>query len=194
MAVVSVVASVNGEDFPLQEVQGNYEESLVAPQVTSEIDVTATDDGGNSTTKSQTLYVTSTWLPPKTDWVASDYFNYIDYNRIMYNLIFLHNFAKSMYYHIEDLESMGNKRVVGDFVYASDFNAIEDNVVKINEATYQYDIGEKHTYFVNGSTPTFEDFNRIEGAILRLYQTLKAQYDALTTMPFTLGGEKGIRC
>ena len=45
----------------------------------------------------------------------------------------------------------------------------------------------------NGPTPLWNEFNRIESAVILLYKTMVSHKNALKRLDFALGGEKGIK-
>lgn len=132
------------------------------------------------------------WIEPKTDWTSSDYFNAVDYNRIIGNIKYLQDFAKELFSLINST-SLGEEKTYLSMIYAREMNNIETAIEKLNQETYNLNIEERKTYKANGSTPLWSDFNRIESAILLLYKTLNAHKNALPRLAFTLGGQKGIR-
>ena len=72
-------------------------------------------------------------------------------------------------------------------------NNIEISIDKLNFETYRLDIGDTKEYLPNTRTLNFEDLNRIESAILLLYNTMVAHKNALPRLAFALGGQKGIK-
>jgi len=133
------------------------------------------------------------WKEPKTNWVQDDYFNLVDYKRITDNLSELYFMAKQLYPALPTMAQMPVKSSFSDIIYASDMNAIENNLHLINDNTLSFDIGQKMTFSVNGSTPTFEEFNRIERAIKLLYETMQVQYKMIPRLAIILGGENRIK-
>lgn len=132
------------------------------------------------------------WIEPKTDWNAKSYFNYTDYNRIIGNIGFLKAFLDSLFYDLTNI-SLGVEKSVRSQIYAEEMNAIEDALEKLNLETYKFKIGETKDYISNGSTPNYEEFNRIESAILKIYEQMINHKESLTRLAFTLGNMKGIR-
>ena len=126
------------------------------------------------------------WIKPKTDWSKDDYFNASDFNRIKNNLVILRDIANKMYKDF-DITSLGNDKTYRDYFYADEINTIEDNFEKINELTINAGYGEKPVYRDNGYIMTFEELNRLEGAMLDLYGKLENQSDGLRRLTFNLG-------
>lgn len=138
---------------------------------------------------------TAEWITPKTDWSGSsdssgnytgDYFNYTDYNRIKNNLSFLHGLSEELYPDY-DIEDMGDDKTVSDYVYADEINTFENNLVTINENTYNTDYGTAQSYLVNGAFIDYNELNRIESAMLNIYTRLNRQYTERRRLPFRLG-------
>ena len=130
------------------------------------------------------------WSTPKTNWVSTDYFNYSDYTRIRDNMIALKEIADACYFGLPSIENMSVKNSYTDMFYASDMNRFENNLDLINTSTLNLNIGSKVTYVPNGATPSFTEFNRLEGGMKLLYETLLVQYNLLKKLAFTLGGAK----
>ena len=132
------------------------------------------------------------WETPKTNWVATDFINYTDINRIANNLVWLRNRAIEMYKRFT-ITSFTNKTGYEDFIYADEINTLEQNLAKINERTYGFNIGETRTYVANQPTLDYVELNRIEGACLKIKEYLDSQYAARRTLAFTLGSQKGFK-
>ena len=130
------------------------------------------------------------WKTPKTDWVATDYFNAEDYNRIIGNVAHLKAYLDGLFADL-NISAMGEEKTYLSLLYAREMNVIEDNISALNSGSYGFDIGDKKTYKANGSTPTFEDFNRIESAILNLYEMAQVHKANLPRLALTLG-QKGL--
>lgn len=132
------------------------------------------------------------WIEPKTDWTADDAFDYVAYNRVTGNIIYLKTFADTLFLHLTKL-SLETEKGNLSLIYARHMNAIEKGLETLNLETYGLKIGETKTYKANGKVPTYEEYNRIESATLVLYNTLTAHKNALPRLAFTLGGQKGLR-
>lgn len=132
------------------------------------------------------------WIEPKTNWVATDYFNIEDYNRIIGNIAHLKALADDLFVKLTDL-SMGEEKTYLSLIYAREMNNIESSLETLNLETYDFDIGETTEYKANSSTPLYTEFNRIESAILLLYNTMVSHKEALPRLAFTLGGQKGLK-
>ena len=126
------------------------------------------------------------WVQPKTDWSKDDYFNAVDFNRIKNNLVSLRDIANKMYKDF-DIISLGNDKIYRDYFYADEINLIEDNFEKINRLTINASYGEKPIYRDNGYIMTFEELNRLEKAMLDLYDKLVNQAEGLRHLTFNLG-------
>lgn len=114
------------------------------------------------------------WTTPKTDWKPDDFINASDFNRWVNNLIFLKELAETLYEAIKLEEIDGDKNYQSD-VFASEINAIENNLDLINKRTYNFDIGQMQTYYPNGDTIDYNEINRIEKASQRLFEAMYGQ-------------------
>ena len=115
------------------------------------------------------------WQTPKTNWKISDYFNYSDYNRIVGNLDFLKNEISDLIDSVDGYTQLETNKDYNSIFYSEEMNAIENNLEALNLTSYNLDIGEKASYTINGSTPLFSEFNRIESACLNLKARVDSQ-------------------
>ena len=135
------------------------------------------------------------WIEPKTDWDITDYFNIDDYGRIVNNIAYLKEYAKTILLKLENVEfseNIVNDKTYSSMIYASEINAIEDKLEELNLKTYTINIGEKKTYYPNEKTMNYDDLNRIETACLNIFKTISSHINEIQRFPFTLGGQKGI--
>ncbi len=139
------------------------------------------------------------WITPKTDWYGEvvdgvyvgDRFNASDYNRIKNNLSYLRELALKMYDEFT-IHSLGEDRTPVDFFYADEINKLEENLNTINSNTIKRSYGVAPTYTDNGNTMTFTELNRLESAILDLYDRLTNQSEGRRTLQFNFGMKGGI--
>lgn len=193
MSEIKVFTKVGENTYGMDNVTGDkYLRNISSPLHTSNVQVGAKDEHGNISTYNELLEIEPEWQPPKIDWMPDDYFNYFDYNRIKNNIFFLNRFMRFLFLPFE-IEDMGENKDDESMIYAREFNAIEDNLQIINQKTYRFEIEEKKIWHPNRATPTYKDFNRIESICLMLYKQAKVDYDAMQSLAFTLGGEKGIK-
>lgn len=130
------------------------------------------------------------WREPKTNWVSTDCFNAEDYNRVIGNIAYLKALAEELFLHITETP-LGEEKTYLSMIYAREMNAIEGALETLNLETYQFEVGETMEYRANGSTPLWSEFNRIEGAVFLLYNTMTAHKAALPRLDFRLGNQKG---
>lgn len=126
---------------------------------------------------------------PKTDWIADDFFELSDYERICENLVDTREFAKSFFL-VPEYEPMEKKSFGNDEIYAEDMNAIENNLELLNNYTYRLNIGYKPEYIPNGHVPTYEEYNRIEVGILVIYDAVLTQFKTAQHLPVILNGAR----
>lgn len=140
------------------------------------------------------------WTTPKTDWYGTtdadgvyigDRFNAADFNRIKNNLDFLRDLAIKLYDEFS-LVSLGQDRVPGDYFYADEINQLEENLVTLNTNTLQRNYGAAPVYNANGNTMDFTELNRLEGAILDLYDRLNNQSEGRRMFTWNFGMKGGL--
>ena len=140
------------------------------------------------------------WKQPKTDWAgkndsagnySGDYFNASDYNRIKGNIEVLRDLAQDLYLNF-GVPDMGVDKTVGDYLYADEINAMENNLDIICRSTIPSLVGKKKNYYENTATIDFAELNRIESCCLELHKNLTNQRDGgRYRLVFTLGTGRG---
>lgn len=139
------------------------------------------------------------WFTPKIDWhgetvngvYTGDRFNAVDFNRIKNNLEYLYEMAIKMYDKF-DIQSVGRDKTVKDHFYADEINALEANLVAINTNSLKRDYGTAPVYASNGNTMDFKELNRLEGAILDLYNGLTNKSEGRRMFPWNFGMKGGL--
>lgn len=130
------------------------------------------------------------WVHPKTDWKAGDFFNISDYNRIKGNLDELKGMSQDLKSSLDysTYEDMGPDKTYQDIsFYADEINRFEDNLETVCKKTYALPIGDKQVFEANVPFIGSAELNRIESAILRLYDNLKNQHEGRRMCTFMLG-------
>lgn len=139
------------------------------------------------------------WQTPKTDWYGAvdangvysgDRFNAADFNRIKNNLQELRDLAVRLYDEFS-IVSLGADKTVKDYFYADEINQLEANLNTINSKTLNLSYGSTPTYMENGNTMDFTELNRLEGAILDLYEKIKNQVEGRRTFQWNFGIKGG---
>ena len=139
------------------------------------------------------------WETPKTNWQGyvdnngnyiGDRFNASDFNRIKNNLEYLRDLAIKLYDSFS-IVSLGADKTPADYFYADEINALEENLNTINKKTLNMPYGTSPVYNANGNTMDFIELNRIEGAILDLYDKLtnKSNGRRMFTWNFGMKGD-----
>ncbi len=139
------------------------------------------------------------WETPKTDWYGEvvdgayvgDRFNATDFNRIKNNLSYLRELAIKMYEEFS-INNIGNDKIPSDFFYADEINKMEQNLDTINSKTIKRSYGTAPTYSDNGATMTFTELNRLEGAILDLYDRLTNEREGQRNLQWNFGMKGGL--
>lgn len=133
------------------------------------------------------------WTEPKTDWVAGDYFNISDYNRIKNNIAYLRELALTVYTNFP-FEDMGvDKTSYSQYPYADEFSVLENNLESLRQNTFLFDDSEAKQWYENQRTPNYEDFNRLERACLLFKEGLESQKSMKRRLSFRLGTFKAIK-
>lgn len=138
------------------------------------------------------------WVAPKTDWhgevvdgiYVGDHFNATDFNRIKNNLAYLAELALEIYESFS-IHNLGSDRTPVDYFYADEINKLEANLKTINSKTLKRSYGSPPTYVDNGNTMDFVELNRLEGAILDLYNRLTNQYEGRRMLTLNFGMKGG---
>ena len=140
------------------------------------------------------------WETPKTDWhyeldseglYVGDRFNATDFNRIKNNLEYLRELAIKMYDDFT-IHALGTDRTPNDYFYADEINQLEENLNTINYNSIKRSYGTAPSYTANGNIMDFAELNRLEGAILDLYDKLSNQNDGRRTFTWNFGTKGGI--
>lgn len=193
--IEKVTATVAEETTDLKESNSVYTGELTAPMDSGSYPVTvsAYDDSGNVTVNTSTVAEVTLWHTPKTNWKATDRFNYVDYNRIKNNLIYLHDLAQEVYKQFQ-IADMGEDITdyTGWFTAAA-FNAFESNLETINKNIFTQDYGVSQRFFDNGAFIQWQELNRIESATLQMNDLLERQKATLRKLPFRLGAFREVR-
>lgn len=138
------------------------------------------------------------WQTPKTDWHGAidsegnyigDRFNASDFNRIKNNLTYLRDLASRLYDEFS-IVSLGEDRTPADYFYADEINQLEKNLDTINNNSLKRSYGTAPVYADNGNTMDYKELNRLEGAMLDLYNKLTNQYYGRRNLTFMFGAKE----
>lgn len=133
------------------------------------------------------------WLEPKVNWMQDDRFNIEDYNRIKNNLLFLRDKVQKNIRPLE-IENMGEDLTeYTSYWDVNVFNAFEKNLDAINENAYKRDYGMRQTFYENGMFIKYDELNRIESAMVDIYEWIERQEQGQRKVPFVLGRFKEVR-
>lgn len=138
------------------------------------------------------------WSTPKTDWhggmvdgvYVGDRFNAVDFNRIKNNLAYLRELAIAMYEEFT-IHNLGTDRTPKDYFYADEINKLEENLNTINAHSIRGSYGNAPTYTDNGKTMDFKELNRLESAILDLFDKLTNQSEGRRMFQWNFGMKGG---
>lgn len=140
-----------------------------------------------------------TWVTPKTNWSGEtvggiyngDRFNAVDFNRIKNNLEYLHDLATQMYDDFS-INPLGNDKTPRDYFHADEINRMEENLNIINDNSLKRSYGVSPVYMDNGNTMDYIELNRLESAILDLYNRLTNEYNGRRMFTWNLGTKGGL--
>lgn len=127
------------------------------------------------------------WSTQKTNWVKTDYINIEDYARWKGNLEHLKTLVDQVYPPITIVQ-MAPEKTYESILYADEFNLIEENLEILKDWIVPLNIGAKKLYRPNGPTPDYKELNRIESAMLRMYENLMGQITGRRRLSFVLNG------
>lgn len=123
------------------------------------------------------------WITPKTNWKASDYITYTDYNRIRNNLLFINDQLNAMFPDKAQTLDLGNAKTGYSNVYhASEFNAFEDAIESFARVGTNVSVGTKKVYKANGQFIGYQDLNRIESCCLK-WKAFEPSIESATLSP-----------
>lgn len=193
--IEKVTATVAEETTDLKESNSVYTGELTAPMDSGSYPVTvsAYDDSGNVTVNTSTVAEVTLWHTPKTNWKATDRFNYVDYNRIKNNLTYLYELAQEVYKQFSIVDMGADIEDYTGWFTAAAFNAFESNLETINKNIFTQDYGVSQRFFDNGQFIKWDELNRIESATLQMNDLLERQKAALRKLPFRLGAFREVR-
>lgn len=139
------------------------------------------------------------WSQPKTDWYGAtdsegvytgDRFNAVDFNRIKNNLSYLRDLAITLYDEF-DIIDVGADRTRSQYPYADEINNLESNLNTINSHTINRPYGSSPIYYDNAAFVNFDELNRLESAILDLYNRLTNQSEGRRMFTWNFGMKGG---
>lgn len=195
MSVTKVTASLSEETEVLKKNENDvYSGSLNVPKEsgTYAVAVSAYDDSGNISVLTSNLDVTL-WHTPKTDWKITDRFNFVDYNRIKNNLVYIHQLAVYLWQEFEMTDMGEDITEYTEFWDVDVFNLFEENLELINKNIFTQDFGYSQRFFENGAFIKWDELNRIERAILSINDLLERQKAGLRKLSIRLGNFKGVK-
>lgn len=151
---------------------------------------TATGDGGGEATATGSVFVELS-LDAKTNWQSTDRFNISDYNRIKLNLNIICTLSKDVCGQFDVVDMGSDVTSYTAYPYASMFNAFENNLHNANKnCFYINSIGMKKTFYGNGKFIDYTELNRIESAMIKIFDELMEQRQNIPRLAFTLGAYK----
>jgi hypothetical protein len=89
------------------------------------------------------------------------------------------------------LTSLGRDRTPVDYFYADEINQLEKNLKTVSNHTLKMSYGNAPLFVDNGNTMTFADLNRLEGAILDLYNRMTNEFNGRRMFKWNFGMKGG---
>lgn len=201
MAIDKITINLDGSETEFERIEnGVYYAEIDAPAEYGiyNLEIQAKDGAGNTTilnASQNALLAISVfgWVEPKTNWKSTDRFNFVDYNRIKNNLLYVHNRASILSRKFE-IQNMGND-ITSYAIYwdAEQFNLFEQNLEIINKNFLKRDYGEFQKFYPNGVFIKWDELNRIESAILSMKTYLDVVSKTVNHLMFRLGTFKGVK-
>ena len=129
---------------------------------------------------------------PKTNWIAEDYINVSDYNRILNNVWYLGTNRLNEYYNIEGFDDILQPASETDYPTAERWNLIEEKLDYLDTITGNLvSIGDRKYFYPGGQYIDYNELNRIENLTQKLYDLYERIKRTEVKLPFTLGDEGG---
>ena len=90
------------------------------------------------------------------------------------------------------IHSLGSDRTPKDYFYADEINQLEENLTTINSKSLKRSYGSAPVYADNGNVMDFKELNRLESAILDLYDRLTNEYEGRRMFTWNFGMKGGL--
>lgn len=120
------------------------------------------------------------WLTPKVNWKSTDYYNIEDWQRVRSNLEHLRNILIEKGTPVPDLLTTETNRGYAELPYVPLVNNMEKNLADLMESfglDLTDDVAPKTWYArldsMYKSNPTYQDWNRWETVLLRVYESIQ---------------------
>lgn len=133
------------------------------------------------------------WIKPKINWIADNYINIEDFNRIRNNIIYLYEASKKYIGYDYEIE-MPPEVTYSDIAYADLWNMLVSSLKIIREHAPikdDYDLPREYTNY--SPYIHYTTLNDIEKAILFYYDIYCGLDDTIPELAVTLGNYKVIK-
>lgn len=132
-------------------------------------------------------------ITPKTDWVATDFINFTDYNRICNNLNWVKDEANELGFSYPDWEVMTLAEDYSSKPYADMWNKVVDNYNLLDDIYPNFEPIED-VFSVNGYYIAYGTLNVLERNILLLDTVLSVAKANIPRLAIILGGNNKLKC
>lgn len=120
------------------------------------------------------------WTTPKVDWKSTDYYNIEDWQRVRNNLEHLCTWLREHSVPIPTLLITDTGRGNDELPYVHLINNMEKNLAELRKVfgtDFTEDVSQKTWYArldaLYKSNPTYQDWNRWERILLRIYESIQ---------------------
>ena len=120
------------------------------------------------------------WTTPKTNWKAVDYYNIEDWQRVRSNLEHLRTWLQEHGVSGQALLQTDTGRGYNEMPYVHLVNNMEKNLAELRRlfgTPFTEDVAQKTWYArldsMYNSNPTYQDWNRWERILLRVYESIQ---------------------
>lgn len=133
------------------------------------------------------------WQTPKINWNSDDYFNKDDFNRIKNNLLYIKGFLKKFRGKVTQIQPLNDKNSYTELLHPQDVNCLQANLTRLNEISYNLDIGANTEYYNGSYTPSYEQWNRLETYTLDIKNLIQTDNPGFSRITQKLGNKDSIR-
>lgn len=192
---VTVKAILNGRETVFNDMGNNtFEATITAPDRDGIYEVTINAESNTGDTDTAVVKITvASWITPKVNWLPTDRFNIVDFNRIRNNILSLYDLM-IFEFGVFPIESMGNEMSdESEYWNVEYFNAFEKNIEIFHKYLPIDGFGVTQTFYVNGIFIKYDELNRIENLLLSFKKYIALREAGIRKVPFRLGTFKEIR-
>lgn len=133
------------------------------------------------------------WREPKTNWIATDYFNMSDWTRIADDIRILYQKHMKAFGDVSEYTGVRYPNNPNALLIVEQYNRLPQSVMMFNNPLLNLDLPTLRTFGVGDKTFLYTDLNSLEGNIKRISDALDGVNNNKPRFEFRLGNSKGIR-